>query len=205
MTRGTHHRATPVCTVPARPRLLLLSHAPAACLCRITAIAAAPPPHPPYITASPQTPPFSHIIPYPHPQLARAAPRIPAPDPVGRHETPDPLRSNAMDSRFHCVRRPASGALRTASGSRPPRHPLRATHPCETRVPTDRTPNPNPNRAQPLIRGKPFLTASNTPADYAELPTARPSPERIEGVSRSLPFSDLLALTSSHMFFSVMN
>src|SRR6185503_8146119 len=32
VTRGTHHRATPVCTVPARPRLLLLSHAPDACL-----------------------------------------------------------------------------------------------------------------------------------------------------------------------------
>ncbi len=29
--------------------------------------------------------------------------------------------------------------------------------------------------------------------------------ERVEGVSRSLPFSDLLALTSSHMFVSVMN
>jgi hypothetical protein len=26
VTRGTHHRATPVCAVPARPRLLLLSH-----------------------------------------------------------------------------------------------------------------------------------------------------------------------------------
>jgi len=57
----------------------------------------------------------------------------------------------------------------------------------------------------PRIRGKPFLTASNTLADYSELPTSRTSRERIEGVSRSLPFSDLLALTSSHMFFSVMN
>ena len=79
-----------------------------------------------------------------HPQLARAAPRIPAPDPLERHEP-----------RIHCVPTPwiprftSSGALRPASGSRPPRHPLRATHPCETRVPTERTPNPNANRAQP--------------------------------------------------------
>jgi len=29
--------------------------------------------------------------------------------------------------------------------------------------------------------------------------------ERVEGVSRSLPFSDLLTLTSCHMFVSVMN
>ena len=37
-------------------------------------------------------------------------------------------------------------------------------------------------------------------------PSAEPlSWERIEGVSRSLPNSDLLALTSSHMFLSVMN
>jgi hypothetical protein len=84
VTRGTHHRATPVCTVPARPRLLLLSHAPShasvACLCRITAIAAAPPPHPPYITPSPQTPPFSHIIPYPPPPTSpRPPPESPPP------------------------------------------------------------------------------------------------------------------------------
>jgi hypothetical protein len=76
--------------------------------------------------------------------------------------------------------------------------------------------NPNPEREprteaahkterNPLIHGKPFLTARNPPADYAELPTPRTSPERIEGVSRSLPYSDLLALTSSHMLFSVMN
>jgi hypothetical protein len=158
-----------------------------------------------------------------HPQLARARPPDPGrprsrprprstPDPVERHETPDPVRSDAVDPRFHYVRRPTSGALRPAPyvqrpapGSRPPRHPLRATHPPEPEC----QPNERRTRTQternPLIRGKPFLTASNTPADYAELPTARPRPERIEGVSRSLPFSDLLALTSSHMFFSVMN
>jgi hypothetical protein len=118
-----------------------------------------------------------------------------------------------MKPRIHCVLTPwipgftasCFRSLRTASGSRPPRQPFRATHPCEP----ERQPNERRTRAptqrNPLIRGKPFLTASNTPADYAELPTARPSPERIEGVSCSLPYSDLLALTSSHMFFSVMN
>jgi hypothetical protein len=165
-----------------------LSHAPVASRPSRTA----PPSHPPYITPSPQTPPFSHIIPYalppsrprsppaPRPTLAPGfpLPSLPAPDPVERHETPDPVRSDAVDPRFHCVRDP----------------------PARTR---------NANRARternPLIRGKPFLTASNPSADYAELPIARTSPERIEGVSRSLPYSDLLALTSSHMFFSVMN
>jgi hypothetical protein len=165
VTRGTHHRATPVCTVPARPRLLLLSHASAACLCRITAIAAAPPPHPPYITPSPQTSPFSHIIPYP----------------------PPPTRP------------------RPPLGSGPPRHPLRATRPREPEC----QPNERRTRTQTernlLIHGKPFLTAGNAPADYAESPTTRPGPERIEGVSRSLPNSDLLTLTSSHVFFCVMN
>jgi hypothetical protein len=56
----------------------------------------------------------------------------------------------------------------------------------------------------PQIRGKPFLAATNALTDYSESPTPRTSWERIEGVSRSLPYSDLLALTSTHMFFSVM-
>ena len=94
----------------------------------------------------------------------------PGPLPDERHETPDPVRSGAVDSGFHCVR--------------------------GYRAQTERN---------PLIHGKPFLAASNPLADYAELPAARTSPERIEGVSRSLPYSDLLTLTSSHMFFSVMN
>jgi hypothetical protein len=160
--------------------------------------------------APPQTPPFSHIIPYPPP------PTRPRPPPRSRRRTP----MERHEPRVHCVPtpwipgftascalRPAYSVLRPARGVRqqaaPP--PAPRNPPARTRVPTERTPNPNANRTQPLIRGKPFLTASNTPADYAELPTARPSPERIEGVSRSLPFSDLLALTSSHMFFSVMN
>jgi len=105
---------------------------------------------------------------------------------VERHETPDPVRPDAMDPGFHCVRGPlrathpaprgrilwnavkpgiqcvltpwipgftTSGAQllrpRTASGSRPPRHPLRAIHPREpecqpnerrTRTQTERNP-----------------------------------------------------------------
>ena len=54
------------------------------------------------------------------------------------------------------------------------------------------------------FRGKPFLTASNPPNDHGELSTRETVRERIEGVSRSLPYSDLLTLTSSHMFISVM-
>jgi hypothetical protein len=32
------------------------------------------------------------------------------PDPKERHETPDPRRSNALNSRFHSVRHKANGA-----------------------------------------------------------------------------------------------
>src|SRR6185369_9519646 len=53
----------------------------------------------------------------------------PAPDPVERHETRDPVRPDAVDPGFHyalrpapCVLRPAPSARRPASGSRPPRH-----------------------------------------------------------------------------------
>ena len=146
-----------------------------------------------------------------HPHLARACPP-PAPAPTRSRSSPASLRRripwNVMKPRFHCVLAQwipgftAPGARQQATPApRPPRLPARpGTQPARS---------PNANRMQtdrnPLIRGKPFLTASNTPADYAESPTARTSPERIEGVSRSLPFSDLLALTSSHMFFSVMN
>jgi hypothetical protein len=83
---------------------------------------------------------------------------------------------------------------------------------CDFRVPDPRAlrfpPSahwPAQTERNPRIRGKPFLAASNAVADYSESPTSETSRERIEGVSRSLPFSDLLALTSSHMFFSVMN
>ena len=157
MTRGTHHRATPVCTAPPGPDYcscrMLPSHASVACSCRITAIADRATVSPALYYAQPPNPTF-----LPH----------------------HPVRAT-----------PISPAL--APG-----------------FPLPSLPEPDPvNRARternPLIRGKPFLTASHPSADYAELPTARTSPERIEGVSRSLPYSDLLALTSSHMFFSVMN
>ena len=91
----------------------------------------------------------------------------------------------------------------------PARAPARAPAPSAAQP---HIPAPSPVRTQPAqternprIQGKPFLTASNALADYSESPTSQTSRERIEGVSRSLPFSDLLALTSSHMFFSVMN
>jgi hypothetical protein len=107
---------------------------------------------------------------------------------------------NAMKPRIQCVPTPWIPGFMAFQVPREP-EPKREPRPGK--------PSPNPNRAQtqrnPPMRGKPFLTASNPPADYAELPTPRTSPERIEGVSRSLPYSDLLALTSSHMFFSVMN
>ena len=192
VTRDTHHRPPPSVRSRQAPAI-----APVACSRRMpvphASVASrpsrtAPPSHPPYITPSSQTPPFPHIIPYALPPFSPAP--APAPDPVERHRTPDPVRSNPVDPRFHRV-------LRQPSAQRP--QPTRANpsaQPNGSRAPTERN---------PLIRGKPFLTASNAPADYGELPPARTSPERIEGVSRSLPYSDLLALTSSHMFFSVMN
>jgi hypothetical protein len=201
-----------------------LSHAPVASRPSRTA----PPSHPPYITPSAQTPPFSHIIPYalppsrprsppaPRPRAPTLAPRLPprsrpalAPGAGPRWNAMKPRIQcvltqwipgftalgdppDAVDPRFHCV----GGPARRSGFPVSPR-------PGPTRANPKR--QPRANRAQPLIRGKPFLTASNPSTDYAELPTARTNPERIEGVSRSLPFSDLLALTSSHMFFSVMN
>jgi hypothetical protein len=59
-------------------------------------------------------------------------------------------------------------------------------------------------RQHPQYRGKPFLTVSNAPTDHDELSTSEAVRERIEGVSRSLPYSDMLTLTSSHVFISVM-
>ena len=108
---------------PGHPRLYRSRQAPAiapvACSCRITAIAAAPPPHPPYITPSPQTPPFSHIIrTRRHPHLTR--PRSPpVPASVSR------ARSPPVPARRPCplplpARAPAP--VRTAT-SRPPGSP----------------------------------------------------------------------------------
>jgi hypothetical protein len=60
------------------------------------------------------------------------------------------------------------------------------------------------------LPARPRLPARRAPrtrprAPHQAMPCANRTWERIEGVSRSLPYSDLLALTSSHMFFSVMN
>jgi len=114
------------------------------------------------------------------------------------------------------ISRPAPKSHLSPTSSRTRQHP---TSPAPARRPAplsrsplgrapsrpSRPPQPAQTERNRRIRGKPFLTASNALADYSESPTARTSWERIEGVSRSLPFSDLLALTSSHMFFSVMN
>jgi len=125
VTRGTHHRATPVCTVPARPRLLLPSHH--GHRGRATA-------SPAFYHAQPTNPTFLPHYPVP------ATPNSPAPRSRNR------LPWNAMKPRIQCVPTPwipgftasrvlrhASGALRPARGVRQQavRHPLRATHPCE--------------------------------------------------------------------------
>ena len=70
---------------------------PGRCSCRIAAIVAATPPHPPYITLSPQTPPFSHIIPYapPPPVSARTPSR---PHPVSARTPSPPASSRAAVS-----------------------------------------------------------------------------------------------------------
>src|SRR5204863_6862810 len=90
--------------------------------------------------------------------------------PVEHHETPDPVRSDAVDPRFHCVRDPPP-----LPGSDPvERHetpdPARLTpwipgftasgHPGPECQPNERRTQTQAER-NPLIRGKPFLTASN--------------------------------------------
>jgi len=184
MTQGAHHRAPPSSPLPPGP---------GCCSCPIAAIVAAPPPHPPYITLSPQTPPFSHIIPYAPPLSSRPLP--PNPMPSSRRPRAAPPITTGRPLQSHQPRNLQHS--RPSHADSPPGSP----RPCRIRP----APNPGQTERNPRIRGKPFLTASNALADYSELPTSQTSRERIEGVSRSLPFSDLLALTSSHMFFSVMN
>ena len=205
MTQGAHHRATPVCTAPTRPGY---------CSCRITAIAAAPPPHPPYITPSPQTPPFSHIIPYASAPPSRLLPPVLV-------RTVIHAKSDECDSLTHLSSREslptefAVWLVPSPSRSRDLRTPARfpglvpalvvplwlkrflrpgaPPAPSQPQPPT-RAPRCRHLRTPPAqternhrIRGKPFLTASNALTDYSELPTPRTSRERIEGVSRSLP------------------
>ena len=169
VTQSAHHRATPVCHRSARPRLLLLSHAPVASRPsrprhRLTRLISRP--------AS-----KSHFLPQ-HPVHA-GTPSGPVPE-AGPPSSAPPAR--VPPTPFTAVTPAPSPSARRHARTGP------------------RKPN-----ATPKIRGKPFLAAGNGPADYSESPTPRARWERIEGVSRSLPFSDLLALTSSHMFFSVMN
>jgi hypothetical protein len=173
-------RRSPTGPPPSVPFRQAPAIALVACSCRITAIAAAPR--------------LTRLI-------SRPSLQIPL-SPTTSRTRPPPSRPPVRILRAEREdRTPSATALLPARPA--PRKP---------RTPT---PNANPER-QPSatqaqternhhIRGKPFLTASNIPVDYSELPTTRTSPERIEGVSRSLPYSDLLALTSSHMFFSVMN
>jgi hypothetical protein len=118
-----------------------------------------------------KTPPFSHIIPYPPPQLARPRPRprsrprsrcrcrlrLPAPAPAERHETPDPVRPNAVDPRFHCVLRHASGALRPAPCARA-RRPAAGRPGTHSAQPTRANPSANRTNAEP--ERKPSATPS---------------------------------------------
>ena len=61
-----------------------------------------------------------------------------------------------------------------------------------------------PGRPPALVKlpGRPPALVA---AKACDPPTSAASWERVEGVSRSLPNSDLLTLTSSHVFLSVMN
>ena len=64
---------------------------------------------------------------------------------------------------------------------------------------------PPPWRQRRPSAGNSFSSERTTPTATSSSQTCANSWERVEGVSRSLPYSDLLALTSSHMFLSVMN
>jgi hypothetical protein len=90
-------------------------------------------------------------------------------------------------------------ALQPPPGGRPDH--ARPTAPAPPAVPPAQTATANDHSQ---FRGKPFLTASNAFGDHSELSISKTVRERIEGVSRSLPYSDMLTLTSSHMFIAVM-
>ena len=98
-----------------------------------------------------------------------------------------------------------------------PEPPIRALPKGRPEPPADRVaPNPRPTPAPnlaigpprltsyPQFRGKPFLAAGIALSDYGALSAPKIIRERIEGVSHSLPNSDMLTLTSSHMFICVM-
>src|SRR6185437_8565788 len=132
VTRGTHHRATPVCSrqapaiapVACSRRMPLSHHGHRGRATASPALYHAQPPNPTFlphhsVPAPPQQPPppppappppppppppRSGPPPLPAPPPLRASapgtPPIPAPDRVERHETPDPVRPDAMDPGF---------------------------------------------------------------------------------------------------------
>jgi len=131
VTRGTQHRATPVCTVPARPRLLLPSHH--GHRGRATA-------SPAFYHAQPTNPTFLPHYPVP------ATPNSPAPPPGSRRRFP----WNAMKPRIHCVPTPWIPGF-TASCVRRPAHSVRqeAAPPPAPRNPPVRNPSADGTNAEP--------------------------------------------------------
>ena len=79
----------------------------------------------------------------------------PAPDQLERHEPPNPVRSNAVEPRFHCVRR-ASGRRRAGAGSPSRRRqpPEKLSPPREPR-PENPAPRTRPREAQPAPKSSP--------------------------------------------------
>ena len=92
----------------------------------------------------------------------------PAPDQLERHETPNPVRSNALEPRFQCVRlasglRPAGveqapavrqGAASRPRSSAPPENPPPRTPPPEPPPPPP-PPRTPPREAQPAPKSSP--------------------------------------------------
>lgn len=99
-------------------------------------------------------------------------------------------------SRLHAL----PGPQRSSSSEAPSAAPRVPSHP-----PRGSSSAPSPaGPKHPGTQGIRFPSYRTTRiATFSSQPCAI-SWERVEGVSRSLPFSDLLALTSCHMFVSVM-
>ena len=103
VTQGAHHRATPVCTAPTRPRLLLLSHAPVASRPsrprhRLTRLISRPAPKP-HLSPTSSVRADTLISPAP----ARRPPPLPAPVPLpapARRPCPLPAPASRSRSRF---------------------------------------------------------------------------------------------------------
>jgi hypothetical protein len=109
---------------------------------------------------------------------------------------------------------PPRVGLHTPPHARPStRRPLRPPHTPPHTPPHASAPNDRPDGGHRAQCGQPqrhhrrnrfSLSQATPPLTGSDQPCVL-SWERVEGVSRSLPFSDLLALTSSHMFLSVMD